>query len=102
MNGNVAPKSNLVGVADLVSQWGKQNSRKRNGEFYGILPGYKPPACSQGKSCEQGRSTWLKRKLVRSDKPNGKNDRKVGWKSDCLIVLRDWESQLHGEAGSRR
>lgn len=26
--------------------------------------------------------------------------RKHHWASDCLIVLRVWESQIHGEAGN--
>jgi len=41
----------------------------RKGECPGVLPGFAPPACSQGISCEQGRSVWFKPKLVGSDEP---------------------------------
>ena len=64
VNGKIAPKSIVVGVADLVSQWGRQYFRMRIvGEYPGVLPGFVPPACSQRISCEQGRSARFKRSL---------------------------------------
>ena len=69
MNGEIAPKLNVVEAADLVSQRGRRNRRMRKGECSGVLPGFRPPACSQGISCEQGRSVWFKPKLVESDEP---------------------------------
>ena len=35
MNGDIAPKSIVVEDADLISQWGRQNSRMRHGEHPG-------------------------------------------------------------------
>jgi hypothetical protein len=46
VNGVLAPKSNVVEAADLVSQWGRQNFKARFGEHLEMLPGFVPPACN--------------------------------------------------------
>ena len=40
VNGGLAPKSNVVEVADLVLGWGRQNLRVRDGECPEMLPGF--------------------------------------------------------------
>jgi hypothetical protein len=70
VNGGIAPKSIVVEVADLVSQWGRQNHRVRQGECPVVLPGFVPPACRRRISGEQGRSVRLPASVgVGSDKP---------------------------------
>jgi hypothetical protein len=39
VNGDIAPKSIVVEDADLISQWGRQNSRMRHGECPGGFRG---------------------------------------------------------------
>jgi hypothetical protein len=87
VNGKIAPKSNVVGAADPVSQWGRRNSRKRKGKCLGGLPGFVPSACRRRISCEQGRSTRLKRSLKGLTSQRGEEDPMAWWKSDWLIVL---------------
>ena len=69
MNGNIAPKSIVVEVADPIPQRGRRNPRMRHSECSGVLPGFVPLACNRRVPCEQGRSVRFKRKLVGSDKP---------------------------------
>jgi len=64
VNGKIAPKSIVIGVADPVSQRGRQNRRPRLRERPEVLPGFVPPACNQRKQREQGRSIRFKRKFV--------------------------------------
>jgi len=69
VNGKIAPKSNVIGVADPVSQRGRRNQRPRQCEQSKVLPGFVPPACNQRKQREQGRSIRFKRKFVGPDEP---------------------------------
>ena len=39
MNGKIAPKSIVIGSADLIAERGKQNPMARYGEFSGVLSG---------------------------------------------------------------
>ena len=39
MNGKIAPKSNVIGVADLIALWGRQNPSARHGECTGGASG---------------------------------------------------------------
>ena len=78
MNGKIAPKSIVIGVADPIPLRGRRNRRPRHRKRFSVLPGFVPPACSQRGRCEQGRSIQFKRKLVGSDKPTrqeGSDDR---------------------------
>jgi len=63
VSGKIAPKSNVVEVADLVSQWGRQKLGMHYGELIKMLPGFVPLACHQRTSCEQGRATGFRRSL---------------------------------------
>jgi hypothetical protein len=36
VNGKIAPKSNVIGVADLVAQRGRRNLRPRQSEWPGV------------------------------------------------------------------
>ena len=45
VNGNIAPKSIVFGVADSIPYWGRRNFRKRDGKFTEVLPGFLPLAC---------------------------------------------------------
>ncbi len=63
MNGELAPKSIVVEVADLVAQWGRRNLRLRIGKCPEVLPGFVPSACYPRISWEQGRSVRLKLSL---------------------------------------
>src|SRR5262249_16066237 len=77
-NGKIAPKSNVIGVADPASQGGRQNRRPRQRERSEVLPGFVPPACSQRKQREQGRSIRFRRKPVGPAEPKrreGSDDR---------------------------
>ena len=47
MNGKIAPKSNVIGVADPIAQRGRRNLWPRQRERPGVLPGFVPPACNQ-------------------------------------------------------
>jgi hypothetical protein len=58
VSGKIAPKSNVVEVADLVSQWGRQNRGMHYGKPTKMLPGFVPLACHQRTSCEQGRTNY--------------------------------------------
>src|SRR5258708_24995949 len=69
VNGNIAPKSIVIGVADPVAQRGRRNRRPRQREWSEALPGFVPPACNQRKQREQGRSIRFRRKLVGPAKP---------------------------------
>jgi hypothetical protein len=40
VNGNTAPKSIVIGVADPVPLWGRQNLRPREREWSEMLPGF--------------------------------------------------------------
>ena len=66
---DIAPKSNVIGVADPVAQRGRQNRRLRQREQSEALPGFIPPACNQRKQREQGRSIRFRRELVGPAKP---------------------------------
>jgi hypothetical protein len=44
VNGNIAPKSIVIGVADPVLLWGRQNLRSRQRKWSEVLPGFVPPA----------------------------------------------------------
>ena len=63
MNGKIAPKSIVIGAADLIPEGGRQNPSARYGEYSGVLPGFVPLACSQRVSREQGRAARFKRSL---------------------------------------
>src|SRR6202043_2132754 len=69
VNGKIAPKLNVIGVADPVAQRGRPNLRPRQSEWPGGLPGFVPPACNQGDQREQGRSIRFKRKFEGPEKP---------------------------------
>jgi hypothetical protein len=69
VNGNIAPKSIVIGVADPIPQRGRRNRSPRYSERPEMLPGFVPPACNQRKQREQGRSIRFKRKFVGPDKP---------------------------------
>jgi hypothetical protein len=78
VNGKIAPKSNVIGVADPIAQRGRRNRWPRQRERPAVLPGFVPPACNQRGQREQGRSIRFKRKLVRPAKPmrrEGPDDR---------------------------
>src|ERR1019366_1349306 len=68
VNGKIAPKSIVIGVADSIPQRGRQNRRPRHSERPEVLPGFLPPACNQPDLYEQGRSIRFKRELVGSAK----------------------------------
>jgi hypothetical protein len=102
VNGVLAPKSIVVEVADLVPLGGRQKFKARYGEHLEMLPGFVPPACHQKVPCEQGRAVGFKRELVGPAKPKSENGPMTWRQSDWLLVLRGWESQLHGEAASER
>jgi hypothetical protein len=63
VNGKIAPKSIVIGAADLIPQRGRQNPSARYGEFAGVLPGFVPLACSRRAPREQGRAARFKRSL---------------------------------------
>jgi hypothetical protein len=69
VNGQLAPKSNVVEVAEPIAQRGRQNFKTRHGEHLEVLPGFVPPACCPKVPCEQGRAVGLKRELVGPAKP---------------------------------
>ena len=102
MNGQLAPKSIVVEVADLIPLGGRPSFMTCHGERLEMLPGFVPPACCPKVPCEQGRAVGLKRELVGPAKPNGENGPKALRQSDWLIVLRGRESRPHGEAASGR
>jgi hypothetical protein len=81
VNGKIAPKSNVIGVADPVAQRGRRKLRPRQSEWPEVLPGFVPPACNQGDQREQGRSTRFNRKFVGPDKPEGEGGLTTEWKS---------------------
>ena len=86
MNGKIAPKSNVVEVADLVAQGGRQNLVMHYGKPIKMLPGFVPLACHQRTSCEKGRAR-VQAELVGSDKLQSEEDLMIRWQSDWLIVL---------------
>ena len=61
MNGNIAPKSIVVEVADLIPLRGRQKLRMRSGECSEMLPGFVPLACNPRILWEQGRAVRFKR-----------------------------------------
>ena len=78
MNGNIAPKSIVIGVADPIPLRGRQNCSPRQRERPAVLPGFLPPACNQRDRREQGRSIRFKQPLVGPAKPmrrEGPDDR---------------------------
>src|SRR5215472_1264226 len=78
VNGNIAPKSIVIGVADPIPLWGRQNCSPRQRERSAVLPGFLPPACNQRDRREQGRSIRFKHPLVGPAKPmrrEGPDDR---------------------------
>ena len=82
VNGNIAPKSIVIGVADPIPQRGRRKRWPRQRERPGVLPGFVPPACNQRGQREQGRSIRFKRKLVGPAKPMSEKGLMIGWKSD--------------------
>jgi hypothetical protein len=60
VNDKITPKSTAVEVADLIPQRGRQKRWMRHGKYPAMLPGFVPPACSQRKPWEQGRSVGFK------------------------------------------
>src|SRR5580693_2409871 len=64
VNGNIAPKSIVIGVADPIPQRGRRNCSPRQRERPAVLPGFLPPACNPRDRREQGRSIRFKRQLV--------------------------------------
>src|SRR5215467_5488610 len=64
VNGNIAPKSNVIGAADPVAQWGRRNLGSRQREWTEVLPGFLPPACNRRVGREQGRSIRFRREPV--------------------------------------
>jgi glycosyltransferase involved in cell wall biosynthesis len=66
VNGKIAPKSIVIGVADPIPLRGRRNRRPRQSEQFAMLPGFVPPAYNQRDQCEQGRSIRFKRELVGS------------------------------------
>ena len=78
VNGNIAPKSIVIGVADPIPQRGRRNCSPRQRERPAVLPGFLPPACNPRDRREQGRSIRFKRQLVGPAKPmrcEGPDDR---------------------------
>jgi hypothetical protein len=78
VNGNIAPKSIVIGVADPVPLRGRQNCGPCQRERSAVLPGFLPPACNQRDRREQGRSIRFKHSLVGPAKPmrrEGPDDR---------------------------
>ena len=69
VNGNIAPKSIVIGAADPIPQRGRRNRSPRYSERPELLPGFVPPACNQRKQREQGRSIRFRRKPVGPAKP---------------------------------
>ena len=68
VNGNIAPKSIVIGVADPIPQRGRRNCSPRQRERPAVLPGFLPPACNPRDRREQGRSVRFRRKPVGPDK----------------------------------
>src|ERR1700737_1529264 len=78
VNGKIAPKSNVIGVADPIAQRGRRNRWPRQRERPGGPPGFVPPESTQRGNREKGRSIRFKRKLVGPAKPmrrEGADDR---------------------------
>ena len=101
MNGEIAPKSIVVEVADLIPLGGRQNFRARYGERPEMLPGFVPPACNPKDSMGTREIRRVQAKACRARQADKGENGPMTWrKSDWLIVLRGRESRLHGEAAS--
>ena len=96
MNGKIAPKSNVVEDADLISQWGRQYSIMRDGDVL-EASGFVPPACNQRILREQGIFTRFRRKPVGPNKSirRGRSDDMVEVRL-ADITLRSGD-RLHGK-----
>jgi hypothetical protein len=69
VNGNMAPKSIVVGVADLVPLGGRQNPGRCHWRAFWDASGVLTAGMQAKDACEQGRSIRFKRKFVGPDKP---------------------------------
>jgi hypothetical protein len=88
VNGKIAPKSNVIGVADPIAQRGRRNLWPRQRERPGVLPGFVPPACNQRGQREQGRSIRFKRKLVGPVKDWGSRSTRIYFEIALPRALR--------------
>src|ERR1019366_3277949 len=88
VNGNIAPKSIVIGVGDPIPQRGRRNRSPRYSERPEMLPGFVPPACNQRDRREQGRSIRFKSTRVGPAKP------KRGEGSDDRVEVRLTASPL--------
>jgi len=69
VNGNIAPKSIVIGVADPIPQRGRRNCSPRQRERPAVLPGFLPPACNptreihpvQAPACRAGQADEVRR-----------------------------------------
>ena len=97
VNGNIAPKSFVIGVADPIPLRGRQNCSPRQRERSAVLPGFLPPACNQRDRREQGRSIRFKHPLVgpaKSMRREGPDDR--------MEVILTLMSEVKGRDSNQR
>jgi hypothetical protein len=58
VKGKIAPKSIVIGPADPIALWGRQNFSRRYGEQVEMLPGFVPLACDHVYQPAEGGKTF--------------------------------------------
>jgi hypothetical protein len=81
VNGNIALKSIVIGVADPIPQRGRRNRSPRNNERPEMLPGFVPPACNQGSNANKGDPSGSAASLWDLPSRRGEKGLMTGWKS---------------------
>ena len=76
----------------------KPTQRNRKGEILEDLPVFKSVTCAERNDVELARPIrFLKQYIIGKPTQPKEGWPKTAWESDSLIVLRAWESHVHGE-----